>query len=114
MTRNQTKVRTETQNHGPEPFLAFLSERAAAVVEGDGATILQLNVEGLINAKLTIIEQLAYTNKVTAMLLQETHCETTEKLTIPEFTPAAHILNKQHGLATFVRQDIRVVLGSIV
>ena len=60
----------------------------------------------LTNSKLTIIEQLAHTNKVTAILLQETHCETTEKLTIPEFTLASHILNKQHGLATFVRQDI--------
>ena len=38
-------------------------------------------------------------------MLQETHCET-EKQTIPEFTLAAHILNKQHDLATFVRQDI--------
>ena len=77
-----------------------------AVVEGNGATILQLNVESLTNAKLTIIEKLGYTNKVTAILLQETHCETTAKLTILEFTLAAHILNKQDGLTTFVRQDI--------
>ena len=104
MTQNQTKVRTETQNRDPEPCSVLFSERVAAVVEGNGATILQLNVEGLTNAKLSIIEQL--TNKVTAILLQETHCETMEKLTILEFTPAAQILNKQHGLATFVRQDI--------
>ena len=52
------------------------------------------------------LNSLLNTNKVTVILLQETHCETTEKLTIPEFTLAAHILNKQHGLATFVRQDI--------
>ena len=38
--------------------------------------------------------------------MQEAHCETKEKLTIPEFTLAAHVLNKQHGLDTFVRQDI--------
>ena len=37
---------------------------------------------------------------------RETHCGTTEKLTILEFTLASHILNKQHGLAPFVRQDI--------
>ena len=106
MTRNQTKVMTETRNRGPEPCSALFSEWAAAVVEDDGSTILQLNVKGLTNSKLTIIEQLAHTNKVTAILLQETHCETTEKLTIPEFTLASHILNKKHGLATFVRQDI--------
>ena len=47
------------------PARRSFSERAAAVVEDDGATILQLNVESLANAKLTIIEQLAYTNKVT-------------------------------------------------
>ena len=84
----------------------LFSERAAAVVEGDGATILQLNVEGLTNTKLTITEQLVYyTNKVTAILLQETHCETTEKIPILEFTLAAHILNK-HGLATLVRHRL--------
>ena len=68
MTRNQTKNRTETRNRGPEPCSVSFSDRAAAVVEGDGATILQLNVEGLINAKLTIINQLAYTNKVTVII----------------------------------------------
>ena len=97
---------TETRNRGPEPCSALFLEWAAAVGEDNGSTILQLNVKGLTNSKLTIIEQLAHTNKVTAILLQETHCETTEKLTIPEFTLASHILNKQHGLATFVRQDI--------
>ena len=71
-----------------------------------GQLLSQLNVKGLTNSKLTIIEQLAHINKVTAILLQETHCETTDKLTIPEFTLASHILNKQHGLAIFVRQDI--------
>ena len=105
MTWNQTQNRTETRNRSLELCSALFSERVAAVVEGEGAAILQLKVEGLTNAKLTIIEQLAYTNKVTAILLQESHCDTTEKLTIPEFTIATHILNKQHGLATFVRQD---------
>ena len=104
MTQNQTKVMTETQNRGPEPSFELFSECAAAVVEDDGYSIL--NVEGLTNSKLTIIEQLAHTNKVPAILLQETHCETTEKLTVPEFTLASQILNKQHGLVTFVRQDI--------
>ena len=55
MTRNQSKNRTETRNRGPDPCSTLFSERAAAVVEGDGATILYLNVEGLTNAKLTIL-----------------------------------------------------------
>ena len=67
----QTKNRTETQKRGPESCSALFLEQAAAFVEGDGSTILQLNVEDRTNAKLTIIEQLAYTNKVTATLLQE-------------------------------------------
>ena len=50
MTQNQTKNRMDTQDCGPDPCLALFSERAAAVVEGDGATILQFNVdEGLTN-----------------------------------------------------------------
>ena len=55
MTQNQTKDRTVSGNHGQEPCSALFSERAAAVIEGDGVTLLQLNVEGLTNAKLTII-----------------------------------------------------------
>ena len=47
MTPNQTKNRTETQNCGQERCSALFSERVVAVVEGDGAKILQLNVEGL-------------------------------------------------------------------
>ena len=50
MTRNQTKVRTETQNRGSKPCLVLFSERAAAVVKGNGAMILQLNIKGLTNA----------------------------------------------------------------
>ena len=81
MTWNQTKNRTETRNRGPEPCSALFSERPIVVVEGDGATILQLNVnmvKGLTNAKLTIIEQLAYTNKVMPYCCRR-HTETTEK-----------------------------------
>ena len=40
MTRNQTKVMTETRNRGPEPCLPLFTEWAAAVVEDDGSTIL--------------------------------------------------------------------------
>ena len=79
---------TKTPNRGPELSSALFSERAAAVVEGDGATILQINVEGLNNSKLTIIEQLAHTNKVTDKLSQETHCKTTEKLNYPGIHPS--------------------------
>ena len=78
---------TETQNRGPEPSSVLFSEGRAAVVEGNGATILQINVEGLTNSKRTIIEQLPHTNKVTSILLQETHCETTEKLLLSQNSP---------------------------
>ena len=103
--RNQTKDRTDTQHHGPEPSYALFSERAVDTVEGKGTSILQLNVEGLTNAKLTVISQLAHTNNATVVLLQETHCETTERLVLPNYTLAACILSKQHGIATFIRED---------
>jgi len=67
--------------------------------------VLQLNVEGLTNAKLTIIEQLAHTNNAIVVLLQETHCETTERLVLNDFTLAAYTLSNHHGLATFIRED---------
>ena len=67
--------------------------------------VLQLNVEGLTNAKLNIIEQLAYKNKVKVILLQETHCQTVDKLVLPEFALAAFTTSSRHGLATFIKQD---------
>ena len=53
---------------------------------------------------LTINEQLAYTTKSLPYCCKETHCETTEKLTILEFTLAAHILNNMAWLP-LLRQD---------
>ena len=40
----------DTRNCGPEPCLVLFSEQVTAVVEGDGATILQFNVKGLTKA----------------------------------------------------------------
>ena len=74
MSRNQTKVGTEARLRGPGPCSALFSGRADAVVGGGGAAVLQLGVGGLAGARLTIIEKLAYTDKVAAMLLPEAHC----------------------------------------
>lgn len=106
-TSYQTNVQTDihSQSCDPEPGFASFSGRAVSAVEGKGVAVLQLNVEGLTNSKLNIIEQLAYKNKATVILLQETHCPTTEKLVLPDYTLAAYITSKQHGLATFIKQD---------
>ena len=42
-------------------------------VENQGLSVLQLNAEGLTNAKLEVIRQLADSNQVAVVLLQETH-----------------------------------------
>ena len=97
---------TQEQRRDPEPGCASLSGRTAIAVEGDGVTTLQLNVEGLTSAKMNIIEQLAVTNKAIVILLQETHQKCDEKLVLPNYLLAGYIRSQQHGLATFIRQDI--------
>ena len=66
-------------------------------------SVLQLNAEGLTNAKLEVVRQLADSNQVAVVLLQETHRTTDDNLKLPGFLLAGSILSKQHGMATFVR-----------
>ena len=68
--------------------------------------ILQLNTEGLTADKISVTERLAYKNKAFIIILQETHCTTTDKLVIPNFSLAGSILTRNHGLATFVHERL--------
>ena len=68
------------------------------------SNIIQLNTEGLTDNKISVIEQLAFKNKAFIIVLQETHCITADKLVIPNFSLAASILSRNHGLATFVHE----------
>jgi len=56
--------------------------------------------------KISVIEQLAYKNKVFMIVLQETHCTTADKLVIPNFSLAGSILSRNHSLATFVHERL--------
>jgi len=72
--------------------------------------ILQLNTEGLTANKISIIEQLAYKNKAFMIILQETHCATADRLVIPKFSLAGSVLSRNHGLATFVHEQLEWTL----
>ena len=67
---------------------------------------LQLNTEGLTADKISVIEQLAYMNKASIIVLQETHCTTADNLVIPNFSRAGSILRRNHGLDTFVHERL--------
>ena len=69
-------------------------------------SVLQLKVEGLTNAKLEVVRQLANSNQVAVVVLQETHRTTDDNLTLPGFLLAGSIPSKHHGMATFVRTGI--------
>ena len=73
--------------------------------------ILQLNIEGLTANKISVISQLAFRHKVLVILLQDTHCISTDKLVIPNFTLAGSILNRKHGIATFVHNNLSWTLA---
>jgi len=88
---------------------ARLGSRNAAEVD-PRPSILQLNTEGLIANKITVIEQPAYKNKAFIIVLQETHCTATDKLVILDFSLAGSVQSRKHGFATFVR-EVGMVTG---
>jgi len=80
--------------------------RDAVAKDDSRPNILQLNTKGLTANKSSLVEQLAYKNKVFIIAPQETHCTTADKLLIPNFSLAGSILSRNHGLATFVHERL--------
>ena len=73
-------------------------------------SILQLDTEGLIANKITVIVEPAYKNKAFTIVLQETQCTATDKLVILDFSLAGSVQSRKHGFATFVR-EVGMVTG---
>ena len=74
--------------------------------------MLQLNVEGLTIAKLDILKLIATKNKVTVVVLQETHKANTTILKLPGYLLAGHTKIKHYSLATLVKEDVPWALTS--
>ena len=70
-------------------------------------THLQINVEGISNAKLQVIHYLATTHETSTILLREIHSTNTSLLNLCGCTLAAHITSSIYGLETFVCDSIR-------
>jgi len=87
----------------PRHHASFLGRADTSV---KSLAILQLNVEGLTNAKLDVLEQIAIKNKATVVLLQETHKKNDAILKLPGYILAGHTKSKHHGLATFIKDDV--------
>ena len=85
-----THARCVQRRLGRENPGARLGSRNA-VEDDPRPSILQLNTEGLIANKITVIEQPAYKNKAFLIVLQETHCTATDKLVILDFSLAASV-----------------------
>ena len=81
-----------------------LSGLTANVVRS-GIRLLQLNVEGITKAKISIISHLAVTYDATAILLQETHVDDANRLKIAGYDLAAHTNRPIYGTATFARNS---------
>jgi len=84
-----------------------LSGRTPAVVVRDGATLLQLNVEGLTKAKISVLTRLAQAHAVTAILLQETHYKDRSHLKIPGYNLAACTESEVYGTPTCVKHHAK-------
>ena len=72
--------------------------------------VLQLNIEGLTASKMNVIHHLAVQHKALVILLQETHCNCADKLTIPCLGLAGSSLSRNHGLVTFVHDRLKWTL----
>ena len=69
-------------------------------------TILQLNIEGLIASKMSVLHHLAMQSEALVILLQETHYTDAEKLVLPNYQLAGSSLSRKHGLATIVYERL--------
>ena len=72
--------------------------------------VLQLNIEGLTGSKMNVIHHLAVQYEALVILFQGTHCTCADKFTIPGFALAGSFLSRKHGLATFVRDQLKWTL----
>jgi len=105
--RATTATRARCVQRGMGQTTSFSGRGSRNAAEDDPRpNILQLNTEGLIENKISVIEQLAYKNKAFIIVLQETHRTTADKLVIPNFSLAGSILSRNHGLATCVHERL--------
>jgi len=74
------------------------------------SSILQQYTERLTATKISVIEQLAYKNTAYVIILQETNCTAAINLVIPSFSPVGSVLNRTHGLAMFVHEQLECTL----
>jgi len=75
---------------------------------------LDLNTEGLTAEKVSVIEQLAYKNKVFIIVLQETHGTTADKLVIPNFSLAGSVLMQESRPCHICSRAVGMVNGRSV
>lgn len=75
---------------------------------GKTLNIIQINVEGLSQAKIEVLCKLASDHKAHVLLLQETHVDDniTHRLRIPGFDLISSKLHKKHGLASYVHSQL--------
>ena len=100
----------EMHHRHPEPFPEHVPcpRQAPSVgVIGDGISVLQLNIEGLTGAKVSVLERVIGEHKPSVVLLQETHVKDISRLKIPGYSLAASTRSDTHGIATFVQHQLK-------
>ena len=83
-----------------------MTNHASHFQEARGPTLMQINVEGLTEAKREVIQHLAQKHPAMGLLLQETHSTKDEQLQIPGFNIITAIHHPKHGIATYARSDV--------
>ena len=98
------------QHWQPEPnpeHMPCSRQTPSVGVIGDGVSVLQLNIEGLTGAKVSVLERIIGEHKPSVVLVQETHVQDISRLKIPGCSSAASTRSDTHGIATFVQHQLK-------
>ena len=71
------------------------------------SAILQLNIEGPIASKMSVLCHLAAQRDALVILLLETHCTSAQRLVLPDYQLAGFSLSRKHSFATFVHEGLK-------
>ena len=85
----------------------YLSQGTSSTRSQGPPFSIELNIEGLAASKMNVLHHLAVEHEALIILLQETHCTSSEKLILPSFALAEFSLSRKQGLAAFVHERLK-------
>ena len=89
------------------PFLGRGNTSKRIVDKFQRPAIFQLNIEGFITSKMSVLHHLASQREALVIILQEIPCKSAQRLVLPDYQLAGFCLSRKHGLDTFVHERMK-------